>query len=779
MASANASAADVAVVVDADTDADASVCDSATLLSFSSLLCVVVVVDAVDAVTAVASIGALFIVFTVLPLLVVVVVVMTAAAALAVPVPPPNGSVGFAVDVDVDVDVEAEAEAEADADADADADPNVAMMAEMLATISCPSIQPFCGMGGDLGPFIQQLCPVTCGYCDEGDGDAENPRNPTKYRATSILYHAHLLGAEMYATLLRPTTTTTTTNEEEEEDRAEHDNDDGGGVSSSSSMTQQQRASSMNATTTMIVKDLQSSEFWNFDNQVATPMENDYEIQVVTSSKNSEQEEQGPTMTTTEFIKGVEIVPGDHIQATCVYNSMYRDTSTQFGLSTYDEMCLIFLQITFPTPVDLINNNNNNDLGSLSLTADLNLRTFSCGVMEEEKEEEEDSEQSDNTEESAPAETTDTDTASTTQPTTTKKTVVFSDVWQGILESEEDPRNIWVDHPITSTEMCTFPVADYVVLEFMTFESRNCPLSMNTTTTHDFDSSSVCYGFETTTTKGDNNSDGSDGVDFLTETIAGYTCVGGIYDQKDSNEPPLYLTKEECLSQESGGTSYEAYTCADIQDWLRYEATMWGITDEVKEFVRTEWYQPKCCRESSDGDDNGDSDIDNTSVCSGLNTEGGDTTVEFLMDTIAGYKCVGGSYDDKDSNEPPLLLSEEECLVGGGGSSYNAYTCKGIQKWLQKEETSVTNDIKEYLKINWYQPTCCRVVRESDSNGDSDSDSDSEPSTAADTTTTISIAAADESSSSSSSTSSVAIVLATASVVIIIMMTTTTTMMVL
>ena len=38
---------------------------------------------------------------------------------------------------------------------------------------------------------------------DGNDNDGENPRNPTRYRATSINYHAHLLGSEMYATLLR------------------------------------------------------------------------------------------------------------------------------------------------------------------------------------------------------------------------------------------------------------------------------------------------------------------------------------------------------------------------------------------------------------------------------------------------------------------------------------------------------------------------------------------------------------------------------------------------
>jgi len=67
----------------------------------------------------------------------------------------------------------------------------------------------------------------------------------------------------------------------------------------------------------------------------------------------------------------------------------------------------------------------------------------------------------------------------------------------------------------------------------------------------------------------------------------------------------------------------------------------------------------------------------------------------------------------KDGDEGPLYLSEEECLVVGGGSSYNAYTCVGIEGWLSSDEPTklgITNEVKEYLKINWWQPKCCRVV---------------------------------------------------------------------
>jgi len=491
------------------------------------------------------------------------------------------GKRGSSEAVDAATGAGAGAGADADADNDAaDADPQSAMMAQMLANISCPTIKPFCGMGGDMGPLVQQLCPVTCGFCeDEGDTGTGNPRNPTSYRATSINYHAHLLGSEMYATLLRPAAPA---------DDQDEDQDDVG-VSSSTSMTQKRSSSGNNNNNNMIVKDLKSSEFWYYDNQVSSPMDKEYKIQVHSNSDNVDTKE------SIELVTGVEIVPGDQIQTTCVYNSMYRENNTHFGLSTYDEMCIIDLQITFETPP-------NNDVIGIGLTADLNLRTFSCDVMVDDTNED----TTDNDE--------DTDTRDASSPVT-KQSILLSDVWQGILDVEEDPRNIWSDHPITSTDMCTFPVGDYVVFDsFMTSESRNCPLSMNITSDKkDFDSSSICYAYETET-------DGD--IEFLTNTIAGYTCVGGTYDEKDSNEPPMLVGKEECLAgvDGNGGTSYDAYTCEDIQYWLQNQGS---ITDQVSEYLRTNWWQPKCCRvrinssvelEDGDGDGDGETSADTTTT---------------------------------------------------------------------------------------------------------------------------------------------------------------------
>ena len=71
----------------------------------------------------------------------------------------------------------------------------------------------------------------------------------------------------------------------------------------------------------------------------------------------------------------------------------------------------------------------------------------------------------------------------------------------------------WKDHPITTTEMCTFfPVVDFVLYDtFLPMEARNCP-----PTNGDDSSSSICYGFET-----DNRSDSGSGggkVEFLDDT---------------------------------------------------------------------------------------------------------------------------------------------------------------------------------------------------------------------------------------------------------------------
>merc|ERR1712124_202674 len=135
-----------------------------------------------------------------------------------------------------------------------------------------------------------------------------------------------------------------------------------------------------------------------------------------------------------------EVKPGDKVQTTCVYNSMERTEDTVFGTSTYEEMCVVALYITFETPPPTADS-------GIDFIVDLNLRTFRCEVDDENH---------------------------------------TTDVWQGILEENEDPRNIYFDHPIDESDMCTFPVEFGVGLiqgagltdTAMTFETRNCPESM-------------------------------------------------------------------------------------------------------------------------------------------------------------------------------------------------------------------------------------------------------------------------------------------------------------
>jgi len=242
------------------------------------------------------------------------------------------------------------------------------------------------------------------------------------------------------------------------------------------------------------------------------------------------------------LMQGVEVKPGDKVQATCVYNSMDRTEDTVFGPSTYDEMCIVWLFITFETPPPVA-------ADGIDFIVDLNLRSFRC------------------------------------EPDNENHT---TDVWQGILEENEDPRNIYFDHPIDESEMCTFPVELGMGLiqgagltdTAMTFETRNCPESMMK------GKGDFCYGFSSSSSEGESK------IEFLPDAIAGYSCAGGKYDGKDSNEAPEYITKEDCIDI-GGGTKYNPNTCRDVQIYLEGASSLLG--DETVEYLRTEWFQPKCC----------------------------------------------------------------------------------------------------------------------------------------------------------------------------------------
>merc|ERR1719502_1570384 len=145
----------------------------------------------------------------------------------------------------------------------------------------------------------------------------------------------------------------------------------------------------------------------------------------------------------------------------CVFS---YDSSSAFFLLLLLQ-CIVWLYVTFETPPPVA-------ADGIDFIVDLNLRTFRC------------------------------------EPDNENHT---TDLWQGILEENEDPRNIYFDHPIDESKMCTFPVELGMGLiqgagltdTAMTFETRNCPESM-TEGKGDF-----CYGFS--------SSEGESEIKFLAD----------------------------------------------------------------------------------------------------------------------------------------------------------------------------------------------------------------------------------------------------------------------
>jgi len=432
--------------------------------------------------------------------------------------------------------------------------------------LSCTVLKPFCTIGGEIGPYVQRLCPASCGFCEKYD-DRENPFNPDSYRLTSVHYHAHLLGTEMYTTLLR------------EENGTE-------------ALPKQLSSPEMTAT------DLKSKEFWIFDDQATTQ----FDFEMV----------KGNTI-----MRGQELKAGDTIQATCVYDSTYRTEDTRFGLSTYDEMCITTLRVTFETPVSLLASGNETDSSDVAIDLALYLSNFKCDEDE------------------------------------------TTDVYSGVLTEDEDARNIWKDHPINDAEGCTYPVLDLIVFNAGFLPSaRNCPAS---------DANSYICG----------QLDDPD-AEFLPNVEAGASCQGGTYNERDSNDG---LTEGECVE---GGGEFVTYTCNDIEFFMQYDAV--GLSSDVTDYLLTNWYQPKCC---SSPNMEAKTPV---SIC-------GD--YEMLPDVNAGTSCLGGTFNERDTNDG---LTESECREGGGAT--NPYTCIDIQNYLNSQSV-IDSAAVEYIVTNWYEPKCC------------------------------------------------------------------------
>merc|ERR1712032_264026 len=104
----------------------------------------------------------------------------------------------------------------------------------------------------------------------------------------------------------------------------------------------------------------------------------------------------------------------------------------------------------------------------------------------------------------------------------------------GTLLPDEDGRSFYFDHPIEESDSCNFVVEDWVLLDsLVTGETRNCPAGYETDANEKFQVGEICYGMEP-----DSYADVDAEIEFLPDVIAGYTCEGGTYDTKDSNEAP-------------------------------------------------------------------------------------------------------------------------------------------------------------------------------------------------------------------------------------------------
>lgn len=203
----------------------------------------------------------------------------------------------------------------------------------------------------------------------------------------------------MYTTLIR--------GEEEEEEEAVSPSAVVGTVDESSTVVLPRQA-------TTLVEDLESREFWIYDNQETIPLGFD----VVQDDT---------------ILRGTEIRTGDKIQTSCVFDSTYRTDPTYFYLSTYDEMCANSVRVTFPTPASILNGDDDDDEGAalLDVATELHLMSFSC--LDDEG----------------------------------------GDVYSGVLAPDEDARDIWKDHPVDKAEGCTFSTNDFF-FGSLTDKTRNC-----------------------------------------------------------------------------------------------------------------------------------------------------------------------------------------------------------------------------------------------------------------------------------------------------------------
>jgi len=219
--------------------------------------------------------------------------------------------------------------------------------------------------------------------------------------------------------------------------------------------------------------------------------------------------------------------------------------------------------------------------------------------------------------------------------------------------------------------LCTFPVDDFEAplgASFLNMQTRNCPVSEK-------DKISLCQGYKSEV--------------FFPDTVAGFVCYGGKFDEMDSNKEFDNVTSSKCLL-EGGGDDYQSYSCLDAHDWMFQQE----FSPDEKDYMHSVW-QPVCCGTSVEDD--------KTGMCHGY---GSDKSV-FLPDTVAGFVCYGGKFDEMDSNKEFDNVSSEKCLQEGKGNAYKSYSCLDAHNYLLQHEFSPAE--KEAI-YSVFQPLCCSVV---------------------------------------------------------------------
>ncbi|KAL7540769.1 hypothetical protein ACHAWF_011241 [Thalassiosira exigua] len=432
---------------------------------------------------------------------------------------------------------------------------------------TCGSLKPFCGLGGNMGPWIQRLCPATCGFCaktlDEG---AANPLNPEAYRITGINYHAHLLGREMYATLLR----------------GEADGE-----------ADEAATSIFKSAAVTTAEDLQSQEFWIYDYQTTFPFE-------------------GEVIQNGVALKGTLVRPGDKIQATCVYDSTARTEATQFSVSTYDEMCIATVYVAFETPASLTGGDRIDADGiQLDLGAELDVLQFRC-------------DEDDETDIHVGALGPDEDGRDIwiNRPIAKAEGCTFPH--QGLGPGQWQTRcpggnricdDIEMEGDAPAGHSCTGGSLDqkdsndgtteeacvggggswsaYTCGEAQYFLDNLAEANGVTGDVAQFlaenwwrpkcceeavAAGSVICGIE---------------LELLADTNAGHACAGGSLDTKDSNDG---TTEDACAN---GGGTYTPYTCAEADHFLEHDAKAFGLDDAAVGYLAENWYRAKCCIEAT------------------------------------------------------------------------------------------------------------------------------------------------------------------------------------